>query len=188
MAAAVEMHEVLRNIFSDPRCKGRIAIPASERAKLSEFCGSRIVVTADLEDRLLVYPEPFFDELVDRLNQLPGLKPTTEALQRTLLGYASHSKLDAQGRVLLTPAQRTRARLEKEAVLIGIGNRYQLWRKDAWQEQAVVDQTGHEGRALLGAGARRFPVLRSRETNTHAWNRGNTIRSCWGKACRPWGY
>lgn len=120
--------------------KGRIAIPASERTKLSEFCGSRIVVTADLEDRLLVYPEPFFDELVDRLNQLPGLKPTTEALQRTLLGYASHSKLDAQGRVLLTPAQRSRARLEKEAVLIGIGNRYQLWRKDAWQEQAVVDQ------------------------------------------------
>jgi MraZ protein len=120
--------------------KGRIAIPASERTKLSEFCGSRIVVTADLGERLLVYPEPFFDELVDRLNQLPGLKPTTEALQRTLLGYASHSKLDAQGRVLLTPAQRARAGLEKEAVLIGIGNRYQLWRKDAWQEQAVVDQ------------------------------------------------
>ncbi len=120
--------------------KGRIAIPASERTKLSDFCGSRIVVTADLGERLLVYPEPFFDELVDRLNQLPGLKPTTEALQRTLLGYASHSKLDAQGRVLLTPAQRARGGLEKEAVLIGIGNRYQLWRKDAWQEQAVVDQ------------------------------------------------
>jgi MraZ protein len=120
--------------------KGRIAIPASERAKLSEFCGSRIVVTADLGDRLLVYPEPFFDELADRLNALPSLKPTTEALQRTLLGYASHSKLDAQGRVLLSPAQRALAKLEKDAVLIGVGNRYQLWNKELWQAQVERDR------------------------------------------------
>jgi MraZ protein len=120
--------------------KGRIAIPATERAKLEEFCCSRIVVTADLGDRLLVYPEPYFDELADRLNQLPSLKPTTEALQRTLLGYASHAKLDAQGRVLLTPAQRALAGLEKDAVLIGLGNRYQLWRKDAWAEQQKRDR------------------------------------------------
>jgi MraZ protein len=120
--------------------KGRIAIPASERAKLSEFCGARIVVTADLGERLLVYPEPFFDELAERLNKLPSLKPTTEALQRTLLGYASHAKLDAQGRVLLTPAQRSLARLDKEAVLVGVGNRYQLWQKDAWAEQLERDR------------------------------------------------
>jgi MraZ protein len=120
--------------------KGRIAIPASERAKLSEFCGSRIVVTADLADRLLVYPEPYFDELADRLNALPSLKPTTEALQRTLLGYASHAKLDAQGRVLLTPAQRALGKFEKDAVLIGVGNRYQLWRKDLWEVQMERDR------------------------------------------------
>ena len=120
--------------------KGRIAIPASERAKLLEFCGSRIVVTADLGDRLLVYPEPYFDELADRLNALPSLRPTTEALQRTLLGYASHSKLDAQGRVLLTPAQRALGKLDKEAVLIGVGNRYQLWRKDLWEAQMERDR------------------------------------------------
>ncbi|NBC14840.1 MAG: division/cell wall cluster transcriptional repressor MraZ [Gammaproteobacteria bacterium] len=120
--------------------KGRIAIPATERAKLEELCCSRVVVTADLGDRLLVYPEPYFDELADRLSQLPSLKPTTEALQRTLLGYASYAKLDTQGRVLLTPAQRTLAGLEKEAVLIGVGNRYQLWRKDAWAEQQKRDR------------------------------------------------
>lgn len=120
--------------------KGRIAIPATERTKLADFCGSRIVVTADLGDRLLVYPEPYFDELADRLNQLPSFKPTTEALQRTLLGYASYAKLDAQGRVLLTPAQRALGKLEKEAVLIGVGNRYQLWRKELWEEQAALDR------------------------------------------------
>jgi MraZ protein len=120
--------------------KGRVAIPASERAKLSDFCGSRIVVTADLIDRLLVYPEPFFDQLADRLGELPSFDPDTESLQRTLLGYASYAKLDAQGRVLLTPAQRARAKLEKDAVLIGMGNRYQLWRKDAWEQQSVLDQ------------------------------------------------
>ncbi len=120
--------------------KGRIAIPASERAKLLELCDSRVVVTADLGDRLLVYPEPYFDELADRLNALPSLKPTTEALQRTLLGYASHSKLDAQGRVLLSPAQRALGKLDKDAVLIGVGNRYQLWQKDLWAAQMERDR------------------------------------------------
>ncbi|WP_082673887.1 division/cell wall cluster transcriptional repressor MraZ [Thiohalocapsa sp. ML1] len=119
--------------------KGRIAIPATERAKLAEFCGSRIVVTADLDNRLLVYPEPYFDDLAERLSQLPS-KPATEALQRRLLGSASHAKLDAQGRVLLTPAQRVLGKLEKDAVLIGIGNRYQLWRRDLWEAQQERDR------------------------------------------------
>ena len=86
------------------------------------------------------YWEPYFDELADRLNALPSLKPTTEALQRTLLGYASHAKLDAQGRVLLTPAQRALGKFEKDAVLIGVGNRYQLWRKDLWEVQMERDR------------------------------------------------
>jgi MraZ protein len=119
--------------------KGRIAIPAQERAKLSEFCGARVVVTADLGDRLLVYPEPCFDELAERLIKLPS-KASNEALQRTLLGYASHATLDAQGRVLLTPAQRALAKLEKDAVLIGLGNRYQLWRRDFWEAQQTRDR------------------------------------------------
>ena len=113
--------------------KGRLAIPASQRALLAEHCGSKIVVTADPQRCLIVYPEPRFKQVEDKLNAMPAFSKTARQLQRIIIGYATPVNMDGQGRVLLSQAQREFAGLSKEVALVGVGNRYELWDGAAWK-------------------------------------------------------
>ena len=55
-----------------------------------------------------------------------------------MLGYASDLQLDGSGRILIPPALRDYARLEKRAVLVGQGNKLELWSEDIWQQECAV--------------------------------------------------
>jgi len=136
--------------------KGRLAIPARQRERLAKVCDSRLVITADPQRCLLVYPEPTFDELARKLNALPAFAKETRALQRLLIGYANEVEMDGQGRVLLTPAQRDYARLDKRVVLVGQYNRFELWDEAAWQQTLAESEavslealSGHPDTALI---------------------------------------
>lgn len=115
--------------------KGRLAIPASQRALLAEYCDSRIVVTADPQRCLILYPEPHFVEVERKLSAMPTFAEATRVLQRVIVGYATSVQPDAQGRVLLAPSQRDFAGLDKQVALVGVGNRYELWDEAAWREK-----------------------------------------------------
>ncbi|MBK5930906.1 division/cell wall cluster transcriptional repressor MraZ [Halochromatium salexigens] len=113
--------------------KGRLAIPSRQRERLMQLCDSHLVITAHPQRCLLIYPEPGFAELERKLNAMPAHLEETTALQRLLIGYANDVDMDAQGRVLLTPAQREFAALEKRVALVGMVNRFELWDEAAWQ-------------------------------------------------------
>jgi MraZ protein len=115
--------------------KGRLAIPASQRTLLADFCESKLVVTADLQRCLILYPEPHFAEVERKLNAMPTFAEATRVLQRILIGYATTVQPDAQGRILLSPSQRDFAGLDKQVALVGVGNRYELWDEGAWREK-----------------------------------------------------
>lgn len=114
--------------------KGRLAIPARQRERLARICDSRLVITAHPHRCLLVYPEPAFEEMERKLNAMPAHSEETEALQRLVIGYAHDVEMDAQGRVLVTPAQRKFASLDKVVALVGRVNRFELWDEAAWQK------------------------------------------------------
>jgi len=120
--------------------KGRLAIPARQRDRLAQICDSRLVITADPQHCLLVYPEPSFAEMARTLNAMPAFAPETRALQRLLIGLANEVEMDGQGRVLLTPAQREYAHIDKRAVLVGQVNRFELWAEEAWQQTLKESQ------------------------------------------------
>jgi MraZ protein len=113
--------------------KGRLAIPSRQRQRLADLCGAHLVITAHPQRCLLIYPEPGFAELERKLNAMPAHLEETTALQRLLIGYANDVEMDAQGRVLLTPAQREFAGLDKHVALVGMVNRFELWDEAAWQ-------------------------------------------------------
>ncbi|MGB5831250.1 MAG: division/cell wall cluster transcriptional repressor MraZ [Thiohalocapsa sp.] len=115
--------------------KGRLAIPASQRALLADFCESKVVVTADPQRCLIVYPEPHFAEVESKLNAMPSFADATRVLQRVIIGYATSVQPDAQGRILLSPSQRDFAGLDKQVALVGVGNRYELWGEEVWREK-----------------------------------------------------
>ena len=111
--------------------KGRMAMPSKYRDRLVSTCDGQLVVTVD-RDCLLVYPLPDWEVDERKLVKLPSYNPQARRLQRLLMGYATECELDGNGRILLPQPLREFAGLEKRVVLIGQGNRFELWNEDTW--------------------------------------------------------
>jgi MraZ protein len=114
--------------------KGRMAMPSRYRERLLEICGGRIVVTVDRDHCLLVYPLPEWEIIENKLVNLPSLNKQARLLQRLLIGYATECEIDSQGRILLPAMLRDFAGLNKKAVLIGQGKKFEIWDEDTWNE------------------------------------------------------
>ncbi|GAB5414744.1 MAG: division/cell wall cluster transcriptional repressor MraZ [Congregibacter sp.] len=113
--------------------KGRLAIPARQREPLLEQCGGEIVVTIDTQSKCLaIYPMPVWERIEQDLQNLPSLNPAVKRFQRLMLGYATDIQLDGNGRMLIAPSLREYAQLEKKLVLVGQGNKLELWSEDLW--------------------------------------------------------
>ena len=113
--------------------KGRLALPSRQRERLQALCGGDLVATIDTQSRcLLLYPLPTWEALEREIQQLPTLDPAVRRFQRLLIGYASDIECDASGRMLMPPALREYAGLDKRAVLVGQGNKMELWDEDTW--------------------------------------------------------
>ncbi len=114
--------------------KGRLAVPARYREALMVRCVGRLVITADFDKCLLLYPLPDWEPIQQKLMGLSSLNPKIRDLQRQLIGYAEDIEMDAAGRVLVSPALREFAALEKSVVLVGQGNKFELWDKEKWEQ------------------------------------------------------
>jgi transcriptional regulator MraZ len=115
--------------------KGRMALPARHREALAGSDG-KLVVTIDSDERcLLLYPLPEWEIVQRRLDGLSNMKRSTRQLQRLLIGHATDVELDTSGRVLLPPMLREFAGLSKRLVLLGQGNKIEVWSEELWQRR-----------------------------------------------------
>lgn len=120
--------------------KGRLAVPARFRDALNARCSGHLVLTADSDRCLLIYPLPDWEPIEQKLMALSSFNAQIRELQRRLVGYAEDVVMDATGRILVPPALRSFAQLEKSVVLVGQGNKFELWNKDNWGE--LMDKGG----------------------------------------------
>ena len=123
--------------------KGRLAVPARFRDALTARCSGHLVVTADSDRCLLIYPLPDWEPIEQKLMALSSFNAQIRELQRRLVGYAEEVVMDATGRILVPPALRNYAQLEKSAVLVGQGHKFELWNKDGWD--ARMEKSGDFG-------------------------------------------
>lgn len=115
--------------------KGRMVIPTRHRERLREESDGRVVVTVDRDQCLLIYPLPEWETLERKLMSLPTLHAEARRLQRLMVGHATDLQLDGHGRLLLPAELREFAALERNAMLIGQGNRFELWNEARWNER-----------------------------------------------------
>lgn len=115
--------------------KGRLAIPAKYRDELFASCGGRIIVTADPSRCLLVYPQPAWEPIEKKLNSFSSFNPQIRSLQRLIVGNACDVEMDSSGRILISAPLRQFSGLQKEAMLIGQGDKFELWDKEKWDMQ-----------------------------------------------------
>ena len=114
--------------------KGRLAVPSRYREALLVRCEGRLVITADYDKCLLIYPQPDWEPIQQKLMSLSALNPRIRDLQRQLVGYAADIEMDAAGRLLITPELRDFAALGKNVVLVGQGHKFELWDKEKWDQ------------------------------------------------------
>ena len=123
--------------------KGRLAVPSRFRDALITRASGQLVVTADSDRCLLIYPLPDWEPIEQKLMSLSSFNAQIRELQRRLVGYAEDVAMDATGRILVPPALRSYAQLEKAVVLVGQGHKFELWNKDHWDE--LMEKAGGPG-------------------------------------------
>ncbi|ANB16582.1 division/cell wall cluster transcriptional repressor MraZ [Dokdonella koreensis] len=113
--------------------KGRVAIPAAHREAVARVSGNRLVITYNPFEHgcLWIFPEKEWERVRDEVNALPSVKAVHRNLQMKLVGAAAHVEPDGSGRVQVPASQRAAAGLEKKAVLLGMGNKFELWSEQA---------------------------------------------------------
>ena len=128
------MFRGVHNINLD--AKGRIAVPARYRQLLHESNDGALVVTIDTEEAcLLVYPINEWEPIQAKLEALPSFNPAARRIQRLIIGHATDIELDSSGRMLLPAPLREYAGLEKKMVMMGQGNKFELWDEAHWDER-----------------------------------------------------
>ena len=104
--------------------KGRMTVPARHRDALAALSGQQLTLTQHPVGCLLVFPRPAWEGF---RAQLLGLPMEADGWRRFFLGSAVDVELDSAARVLVPPELRTRAGLDKDVLLLGMGQRLELW-------------------------------------------------------------
>lgn len=116
--------------------KGRTAIPMRYRSIFQTDQSSALIITIDLKGLCLwLYTLTQWNSIVQKLQTLPSLDSEVIRLQRLLIGHALEVELDSQGRFLIPSVLRNCVGLSKHVVLMGQGNRFELWDTDKLVEQ-----------------------------------------------------
>ena len=108
--------------------KGRVILPADFRAEL----GDTFIVTKGLDGCLFIYAQSEWEQLSEKLRQLPLAKTEARAFVRFFFAGARQVELDKQGRFLVPATLRQHASLQKDVVLIGVSSRIEVWSKEEW--------------------------------------------------------
>jgi len=136
--------------------KGRLTVPTRYRDEILETCRGSMVVTIDTEERcLLIYPQTAWEDIQRKVESLPSFNSAARRVQRLLIGHATDIPMDRNGRILITPPLREYAMLGKQTVLLGQGNKLELWdestwtaRRDQWLEVQSEDGVPEELQSL----------------------------------------
>ena len=110
--------------------KGRLILPA----KIREDMGDKFIVTKGLDGCLFGFSQNEWTNFEEKLKTLPLTNKNARDFVRFFLSGATECEIDKQGRFLITSNLREYATLEKDAIIIGVGTRIEIWNKEKWKE------------------------------------------------------
>lgn len=110
--------------------KGRLTLPAKFREEL----GNEVIVTRGLESCLFLYTKVEWDKIMKKLEKLPFTKKDARSFMRFFLSGATATEFDKQGRINLAQTLIQYADLKKECIIVGVGDRLEIWSLDKWND------------------------------------------------------
>ncbi len=119
--------------------KGRLSVPTRHREVLSATASGQLTITRHPHGCLMVFPRPEWEQFRARIAALPM---SAQWWKRILLGNAMDVEMDGTGRVLISPELRAATGIEKETMLLGMGNHFELWDKATYEAQEAQAMQG----------------------------------------------
>lgn len=125
--------------------KGRVAIPTGYREVVAGVSGNRLVLTYNPFESgcLWLYAEKEWRRVRDEVMDKPNTQRVVRVLQQKLVGSSAVLELDANGRISVPASHRHAVGIEKKAVLLGMGDKFELWSEQA--HRALIQQTLSDG-------------------------------------------
>ena len=124
--------------------KGRLFIPA----KLREELGVTFYLAMGVDECLAIYPQETWNRFTEKFASLPM---SQSAAMRPLFANTSKCELDSQGRIVIPQKLRKYAGLEKDAVIIGVNDRAEIWSAETWNAREEEEMTPEKMKACLAA-------------------------------------
>ena len=130
--------------------KGRIILPAKFREVLVSQYDHNLVITKNLDGCLVAYPVAEWVLKEERLKQLPTGRKEVRMLKRFYMAPASECAMDRQGRIVIPPSLKQFAHLEKNIVIAGDIDHFEIWDRDLFYAHMTPDQEIFESEAMQG--------------------------------------
>ncbi len=130
--------------------KGRMAVPTAYRDLVARVSGNRLVLAYNPfeADCLWLYASAEWERVRDDVMARPNASRAVRLLQQKLVGASAVLELDGHGRISLPPSHRAAVGIEKKAVLLGMGGKFELRSEQVhreWSRQTVSDDDLSDG-------------------------------------------
>jgi len=119
--------------------KGRIVLPARIKAQLPESGGQELVIRKGFEPCLIIYPMVEFKKVFSKISGLSEFNEEYRKLQRNFFSGTFTVELDSNGRFLIPKNMMAAAQLEKDCVLVGMGNKVEIWNPSVYEKHMISD-------------------------------------------------
>lgn len=119
--------------------KGRLMLPAKIKGNLPEVSGNELVIRRGFEPCLILYPMVEYKKIYSKIAGLNEFNEEYRKLQRNFFRGSSVVELDGTGRFLIPRLMLGYAQLEKDTVLVGMGNKVEIWNPELYEKHLIND-------------------------------------------------
>jgi len=121
--------------------KGRLVLPAKIKANLPEANGNELVIRTGFEPCLVLYPLIEYRKIFAKVAGLNEFNEEYRKLQRNFFRGNTIVELDSMARFLIPKSMLKYAQLEREVIVVGLGNRVEIWNAGLYGNYLIKDQT-----------------------------------------------
>ena len=119
--------------------KGRLVLPSRLKSVLPEASKKSIIVRKGFESNLIIYPITEFQNIYTRISSLNEFSSEQRKLKRNLFSGISQVDFDSNGRFLIPKNMISHCEIERDVILIGVGNIIELWNPMTYKNNLIKD-------------------------------------------------
>lgn len=119
--------------------KGRLVLPARMKASLPNIASEELFMREGFEPCLELYPLMEYKKIYSKIAGLNEFNAEYRKLQRNFFRGSTTVELDASGRLLVPKSMLQYAQLNKDVIVVGMGNRMEIWNPEMYEKYIIQD-------------------------------------------------